>query len=402
MRCGRAPESIASVLTLGGMVRRVSSVGWGVPKALTLLCVVIGVSWLSSLDAQSPDSLARFHRALEQSEQRPVRVGVYGASHTASDEYTRVLRASLQRRFGDGGLGWFLPSSPFVFYERAGVEISGTGWSGLRVRGADRRHDDYGLAGFALDTDSGATSRVRLPSGHSAEALNLSYLQQPRGGRIEISWGDESFGVETAGPRQTITVPVTGNLGNARSLRLVATGKVRVFGLDMARAHGVTVDAFGVPGSRAGDQRPWRARSLAQSLRTRPFDLVVLAYGTNESARRERPSEHGSLQQVVRGWRTRAPNASCVLLGPGEWPRHRRGQWRPRPRTLEVIAEQRRVAAEEGCAFFDVYTWMGGEGSMSRWVDEGLAEADHVHFTPRGYARLGSELYDFLMDGLEP
>ena len=44
---------------------------------------------------------------------------------------------------------------------------------------------------------------------------------------------------------------------------------------------------------------------------------------------------------------------------------------------------------------------MGGEGSMARWVEEGLADADHVHFTERGYARLGRALYAFLVDGME-
>ncbi|MFK7998822.1 MAG: GDSL-type esterase/lipase family protein [Polyangiales bacterium] len=371
------------------------------PKSLALVGLVLATIASPSLEAQDSESLlGGFHRALRQAEQRPVRVGVYGASHTANDEYTRVLRASLQRRFGDGGLGWFLPSSPFAFYARDGVELSGHGWTGHRVRGRERRRDDYGLAGFFLNTEQGASSRVLLPS-HGAQSLALSYLQQPGGGRLVVSWGDEVRQVETSGPRRTLTVTLTESLGDARELELTATGRVRVFGLDMGHAVGVTVDAFGVPGTRAGDQIPWRERSLVRSQRSRPFDLVVLAYGTNESARRERDSERGALQRVVRGWRARAPNAACLLVGPGEWPRRRRGQWRPRPRMLEVIAEQRRVAAEEGCAFFDVYTWMGGEGSMSRWVEQGLALEDHVHFTSRGYARLGSALYAFVVDGME-
>lgn len=383
------------------MRRGPAGVPHGVPKTLARLTLVLAaLAGPPALQAQQPGPLDGFHQALRDAEHRPVRVGVYGASHTASDEYTRIIRASLQRRFGDGGLGWFLPSSPFTFYARDGVEISGAGWSGHRVRGRDRRRDDYGLAGFFLDTEREATSRVRLPP-HGAQSLTVSYLQQPGGGRLRVSWGSEVRVVETNGRRATMSLTLTESLGDARELTLAATGRVRVFGLDMGHDAGVTVDAFGVPGTRAGDQLPWRERSMTQSLQTRPLDLLVLAYGTNESARRERASEHGALQRVVRGWRARSPSAACLLVGPGEWPRHRRGQWRPRPRTLEVIAEQRRVAAEEGCAFFDVYAWMGGEGSMARWVEEGLADGDHVHFTERGYARLGRALYAFLVDGME-
>ena len=41
------------------------------------------------------------------------------------------------------------------------------------------------------------------------------------------------------------------------------------------------------------------------------------------------------------------------------------------------------------CAFWDMREKMGGKGAMREWVTAGLAQYDHVHFTPPGYRRLG-------------
>ena len=110
---------------------------------------------------------------------------------------------------------------------------------------------------------------------------------------------------------------------------------------------------------------------------------------TNESARRAQGDEAADLARVVERVRRCLPRAEIALIGPGEWPRHRRGQWVSRPRTLEVIRTQRAVARAKGLRYFDTYAWMGGEGSMRHFVEEGLALGDHVHFTDEGYARLG-------------
>ena len=56
-----------------------------------------------------------------------------------------------------------------------------------------------------------------------------------------------------------------------------------------------------------------------------------------------------------------------------------------------------------GCAFFDLVAFGGGPLSMLRWAetDPPYAQRDHVHFTVRGYLRLGEVLHDALLDGLE-
>jgi hypothetical protein len=64
-----------------------------------------------------------------------------------------------------------------------------------------------------------------------------------------------------------------------------------------------------------------------------------------------------------------------------------------------IIEAQRRVAKQEGCAFFDTYAAMGGEGAMARWlkVRPRLATSDMRHATPKGYDVIGTLYYKALL-----
>ena len=62
-----------------------------------------------------------------------------------------------------------------------------------------------------------------------------------------------------------------------------------------------------------------------------------------------------------------------------------------------LVEEQRKVAAEIGCGFFDTYAAMGGKGSMLVWVRRGLGQADLTHPTGAGAERISDWIFDALM-----
>jgi hypothetical protein len=62
-----------------------------------------------------------------------------------------------------------------------------------------------------------------------------------------------------------------------------------------------------------------------------------------------------------------------------------------------IVEAQRQAAAAEGCAFWDLRAKMGGKGSMQQWVQAGMGQRDHVHFTAPGYHMVGDALFRDLM-----
>jgi hypothetical protein len=60
------------------------------------------------------------------------------------------------------------------------------------------------------------------------------------------------------------------------------------------------------------------------------------------------------------------------------------------PAIRRLASVQRRIARENGCAFFDTFAAMGGEGTMGRWYESAprLVTGDFTHTTKPGSDRV--------------
>jgi len=361
-------------------------------------------------------ALAHFHAALAglaaaQNQPDKVRIAVYGASHTQADIYSGYLRYYLQSRFGNGGAG-FIP---------LGVE---RGWSSridfkVRARGFKMQyvqqkspppHGRFGLSGMAAV--GGPHGRIRIAPDNTTDPeltgsqYGLFYAAEPFTGDIAISVdGGAPVQLPTSAaelePRYfTFERPLGWHEVEVRSLGI---GGARLFGLTIERAQpGVVLDTLGIRGTRAANMLLWDQALWEEHLHRRDPDLVLLAYGTNETTDRGQPIADYAreLSQVLTRVRHALPDASCVLVGPGDFPKEdEKGGWTTRPRLLEIIREQRRLAPQFGCGFWDAYAFMGGEGSMLEWVRSNprLGAPDHIHLSTRGYVRMGMVLGDALL-----
>ncbi len=58
-----------------------------------------------------------------------------------------------------------------------------------------------------------------------------------------------------------------------------------------------------------------------------------------------------------------------------------------------------RLCAKYGYSMWDLFSIMGGYGSMATWDKNGLAASDRIHFTRAGYTLIGDLLFDALLKG---
>lgn len=344
-------------------------------------------------------ALEAFHASLARGSR--TRVMVWGASHTSEDRFTGYLREALQRRYGDGGPGLVMPARPFPLYAHRAVEIAERGaWSLLRVNGRQRATDRYGPAGFAIEASGPAVARLRPD--RPTRSARLFYLEQPSGGRLDVEVaGGATVPVRTRGDRAASRLIEPPSGVSELRLRARGDGPVRLFGVSLENdpGRGVIVDAMGVPGARIRDRLPWDDRAMRRSLTELAPDLVVLAYGTNETGftHRRLSLYRREVDEALRRTRAMTPRASCLVIGPSDWPlRHPDGSFAVRERTAQIVAIQRDAAARHGCGHFDLVAFMGGPLSMPRWVDAGLASGDYVHFTDEGHQILARRLLEAL------
>ena len=373
--------------------------------------------------ADAPTALAHFHAALRElaagtDADGKVRVAIYGSSSVAVDRYPGYLRGYLQHRFGDGGIGFVAAAPLWRWHRHNEVELTATkGWAVEHAQKKTLREGgQLGLLGAAcsatrkrVSTSIGGGGSESFSAYGDTRKVELHYIAQPKGGRFALELGDRKLATISTRASQAGVVVHTPKLPTLADgdvlaplrVRVMGDGEVRLLGASLERDEpGVVVDSLGIGGTRAANMLAWDEPGWAKALQARAPDLFVLAYGANECMDLDEPIDtyRANLGKVLARFAAAAPEASCLLVGPVDFPvKDEIGTWVPRPRLDEIIDAQKAVATERGCGYFDTRAFMGGQGTMDAWVVAQLAKADHLHFSKLGYLHLGRVLADALM-----
>ena len=366
-------------------------------------------------------ALAKFHQALRdlaagKDEDGKVRILVYGGSHTQADIYPGYFRVYLQTRFGDGGMGFVALNRVNKWFKYQDWYIEETkGWFSEYAQRASARKDGfYGLLGASAMSESKRDRTKLIPRHEQAVAgkYELHYLAQPEGGSFRLYVDGKKHATIKTDERDgsPVSQPLPGYYAfdlpegsHELEVRVAGDGEVRLYGATLERDQpGVVVDTLGISGTRAANMLKWDQKQWTDQIQRRDPSLFTLFYGTNEATDTNQPIEayEADLREVIARLQAAAPEASCLLIGPGDFPREvEQDVWVPRPRAIEILAIQRDVAYEMGCGFWDTTAFMGGVGSMHEWATARpqMASRDHIHFTKRGYVRVGMAVIDAMM-----
>lgn len=354
----------------------------------------------------SGKALQPWHEALTRvlTGKSTARIAFYGASHTAADLWTGELRRRLQQRYGDGGHGFVLPTRFNLGYRHQDLVVeSSKGWTiqrHLRTTPAEYV-GAYGLSGMVMlsaDPTEWAEFRTTVdnPQGRSFDRLQVWVAPQPGGGHWWLDIDGQRHKLDGGAGAATLRSFDLRDTGHVVRLQPAGDGPVGLYGAVIERsAGGVVLDQLGIPGMKADIHLHWQEAVWADQMARRRPDLIVLAYGTNDVAEVQTPEAYAAQWlQVLQRVRKAAPQAACVIVGPSDrLAKDESGQRRPMPRTPEVIAVQKKVAAQMGCGHWDAVAAMGGPGSMEAWRRGRWATKDGVHLTRDGYTRL-AELFD--------
>lgn len=360
----------------------------------------------ANLPVENPAALVPFFEQLYRHQNGelagPLKILQFGDSHTAADEWTGDLRAHFQETFGDGGSGFALAGSPYRGYRRFDLRSGATrGWKTEGVMG----HAGDGIHGLGGISISAHAPRESVYLSVECQSFELYFLRQPMGGSLEIF--DNGMPVDQ--------ISTDGELGpgyyryeaepgpHRFEVETLDYAPVRLFGWVAEKATGVTYESLGINGVSAPVILDWNADMLRSNLERRNPALIVLAYGTNEAGQKiwTPESYRETYVQLIRRLREDAPTATILVVGPPDrYIRTRKG-WVVLENVDNIVQAQREAALAEGCAFWDLRAKMGGAGSMRQWVQAGMGQLDHVHFTAPGYRKIGDAVFRDLMSQYE-
>lgn len=364
------------------------------------------------IESADPNALDDFFRALEATRsKRPgaiTHVIHFGDSVVASDYVSGTLRRLLQQRFGDAGHGFTLITPAWPGYFHNDVETYSTaGWKLSRVVMPFADDGLYGLGCVSFQAEKNTLARVATSKksdfGRNVSRFGISYLASPEGGTFQVSVDGAVQGlVDTRAASKearvhTLSVPDAPHEFEV----LTKSGTTRLFGFILERdVPGVVLDAIGVQGARVRfldkqDDAHWAAQ-----LKSREPALLIYQFGANESAdglMYPMVDYHRTMKEVLEQGKRAVPHASCLVIGVMDRASKKGDEIRSLSIIPKLLAEQRAVAAEVGCAFFDTYHAMGGAGSMPNWVKRGLGQADLTHPSSIAADMIGTWIFRALM-----
>ncbi len=262
-------------------------------------------------------ALAHFFSALAKLEKggaRTVTILQLGDDHIAADRFSGGLREQFQSRFGDAGRGMLTPG----LYLARGVKFDRGGeWQAALSTG--NVPGPYGITGS------------KLSSGSTSAWLRLTATDQP------FTWCELTF---DSGPENgSALISLDGDMKQAsvrgtaqswRNIRLEHTARellIRPKGDGLITLHSISIGTdkpgvrfvnLGVPGATALTPLSWDRNYMQADMKRLAPDLIILAYGTDESFNDDLDLSgyETKASAAIARIRQSAPQASLLVVGP--------------------------------------------------------------------------------------
>lgn len=336
------------------------------------------------------------------------RIVHFGDSVVASDYVSGTLRRRFQEKFGDAGHGFTLIANAWPAYFHEGISRYATsGWKISRVVGPLASDGWHGLGGVSFRAPPHLLTRIGTAKkgdfGRRVSRFVLAYVESPGGGTSDIRIDEKPRAVlDTNGPEKRFRTAIYDTPDGEHEFELQTTkGISRFFGLVLERDQpGVVLDAIGIQGARIRFLDKQADDHFQAQLAWRDPALVIYQFGANESAdgyAYSMSDYYLTMKAVIAQQRQALPQASCLILGAMDRAARKGEDIRSLSIIPLLVEQQRKVALDLGCAFFDLYRAMGGEGSMPRWFRRDLGQSDLTHPTAVGAELLGNWIYRALM-----
>ena len=323
----------------------------------------------------------------------------FGDSHTAADVFTGSLRTQLQNSLGDGGMGWGMPMY-FTGHRLSLYGYDNSGWQPISSR--TQQNENYSLGGLiAIPKFSGATLTIKAKQAEQPQSIIVSIRQGASDGAFSgQDASGRTFSLEAPVKNNTwqtakfnATLPFTITANNASQSAIAG------WWAQNQNGGGAVVSALGINGAELSNWNRWNS-GWQTELNTLSPNLVILAYGTNEAYNNADVDQaRDNLVDKIQKIRRASPNTAIMIISAPESLKGTSGECGTRPSKLSSFQSmQYQVAQSQQTLYWDWQKAMGGECSMKRWMNQGLALKDGVHFSPAGYEKLGQFLANDLLN----
>ena len=348
---------------------------------------------------------------LETKKEGNVRIAYFGDSMTDGDLIVKDFRTYLQEKFGGQGVGFVNITSESAS-SRSSVthEFSGN-WktqSYLKVKRPSRAFGVNGHVFFANDTANVAWVKYKATKTKFASELPRPTLfygsSSNKEGKVIFVAGDTI--VKKLTPNNTLNT-LTLSEGSLKSIKVnfKKADSIPIYGFNFDDGKGVHVDNFSNRGNSGLPLGSFDINTMRAFHAKLDYDLIVLQYGANVL-------NYGTLDytwyekrmtKVVNHLKECFPGVAILIVSTADKSTKYDLEMKTDSAVVPLNRAQKKYAIKSEASFVNMYTLMGGDGSMVKWVEEvpSKANKDYTHFNHRGAKEAANLIFTQLNQGYE-
>ena len=349
---------------------------------------------------------------LETNKTGNVRIAYFGDSMTDGDMIVQDIRNNYQGQFGGRGVGLVAITSESAASRSSVIHEYSKNWktqSYLNVKHPTRPFAVNGHVFFANDTVNPAWVKFKAGKSKLTNQLNKPTLfygsASNSNGYIAYQVGRDTLRKKLVPTNLLNTLMLSQTDLKSLKVDFKKAGSIPVYGFNFDDGQGVHVDNFsqrgnsGIPISKFNIDL---MRAFHQKLN---YDLIVLHYGTNvlNYGNKNYSWYDRNMTKTVNRLKACFPGVAILIVSTADKASKYGTEMKTDSAVVPLTKAQKHYALKTQSGFVNLYTLMGGDGTMTKWVEEepAMANKDYTHFNYRGAKKVAGLLYDHLNKGYE-
>ena len=339
-----------------------------------------------------------------------IRIAYFGDSMTDGDMIVQDLRTNFQENFGGTGVGFVSITSESAASRSSIAHKYSQNWktqSYLNVKNPTRPFGINGHVFFANDTTrqtwvNYTASRFRFTTELSNPTLFYGSSKNKKG-KVRLVTGRDTIRKDLVPTASVNTIKFAStNFKNLKAY-FVHADSIPIYGFNFEDGKGVHVDNFSQRGNSGIPISKFDVSLMKAFQEKLDYDLIVLHYGTNvlNYGTKNYNWYEKSMTRTVNRLRECFPGVAILIVSTADKATKYDLEMKTDSAVAPLASAQRSYAINTKSGFINLYTLMGGDGSMVKWVEESptLANKDYTHFNYQGSRKVGSLLYQQIIDG---
>ncbi len=350
--------------------------------------------------------------ALETKKEGKVRIAYYGDSMTDGDLIVKDFRTFLQEKFGGEGVGFVNITSESASSRSSITHEYSKNWktqSYLKVKKPAKPFGVNGHVFYANDTTNLAWVKYKANATRFANHLNKPTLfygkASNKEGIIQYIAGTDTISKKLV-PNNLLNTTVLSEASlKTLQVNFKKADSIPIYGFNFDNGIGIHVDNFSNRGNSGLPIGSFDIPTMRAFHAKLEYDLIILQYGANvlNYGTLDYSWYERRMEKVVNHLHKCFPGVAILIVSTADKSTKYDMEMKTDSAVVPLNTSQKRYAIKTKSSFVNLYTLMGGEGSMVQWVEEipSRANKDYTHFNHRGAKEAANLVASQLLEGYE-